>query len=99
MNVCVLNETFYMFTGSKISVLTYSVFIPHHPNQETNCYVLLCSLSRQPYYSLSKGASETCPSDSVFLTNPRAYLQNAEFSTETTTFKRKKPIGARHFVR
>lgn len=46
--------------------------------------------------TLCTDTSETCPSDSMFLTDPSAYLhQNAEFSTETTPFKRKKPIGAR----
>lgn len=47
----------------------------------------------------SAGLSANCPSDSVFLRNPRTYLQNAEFSTETATFKREQPTGARHLVR
>lgn len=47
----------------------------------------------------SSDTSATCPSDSMFLTNPRTYLQNAEFSTETATFKGEKPPGVRHFVR
>lgn len=99
MNVCVLNETFYIFTGSKISVLTYSVFIPHHAKSGAKLLCFTLFFEQAALLLFSTGTSETCPSDSVFLTNPRAYLQNAEFSTETTTFKRKKPIGTRHFVR